>query len=128
MHGQVRREPWGCAAGEALAGNELLADHCRGIRPAPGYPSCPDHTEKRTIHRLLGAERLAHLRLTESGAMLPGSSVSGWDLALPEARCFGLGRVARDQVADYARRTGWSLAEAERWLAADLAYEPGAAP
>jgi 5-methyltetrahydrofolate--homocysteine methyltransferase len=128
LHELVRRELWGYAAGESLAGDDLLAERYRGIRPAPGYPACPDHTEKRTIFRLLGAERLAHLRLTENGAMLPAASVSGWYLAHPETRYFGVGRVGRDQVEDYARRKGWSLAEAERWLAPNLAYEPGAAP
>jgi len=125
LHERVRRELWGYAPDEALAGEDLIAERYRGIRPAPGYPACPDHTEKRTIFRLLDAERLAGIRLTESGAMLPAASVSGWYFAHPQAAYFGLGRVGRDQVEDYARRKGWSRAEAERWLAPNLAYEPG---
>jgi 5-methyltetrahydrofolate--homocysteine methyltransferase len=127
LHERVRREFWGYASDEALDSRDLIAERYRGIRPAPGYPACPDHTEKRTIFRLLEAERLAGMRLTESGAMLPAASVSGWYFAHPDAAYFGVGRVGRDQVEDYARRKGWSLAEAERWLAPNLAYEPGAA-
>jgi 5-methyltetrahydrofolate--homocysteine methyltransferase len=126
LHERVRREFWGYAPDEVLRNDDLIAERYRGIRPAPGYPACPDHTEKRTIFRLLDAERLAGIRLTESGAMLPAASVSGWYFAHPDAAYFGVGRVGRDQVEDYARRKGWSLAEAERWLAPNLGYEPGA--
>ena len=128
LHERVRRELWGYAPDEALSGDDLLAERYRGIRPAPGYPACPDHTEKRTLFRLLDAERLAGMRLTESGAMLPAASVSGWYFAHPDAAYFGVGHVGHDQVEDYARRKGWSLAEAERWLAPNLGYEPGVPP
>jgi 5-methyltetrahydrofolate--homocysteine methyltransferase len=124
LHERVRREFWGYAADEALGGADLLAERYVGIRPAPGYPSCPDHTEKRTLFQLLDAPRLAGIRLTESCAMQPAASVSGWYFAHPEARYFGLGRIGRDQVADYARRKGMTIAEVERWLAPNLAYEP----
>ena len=95
-----------------------------GIRPAPGYPACPDHTEKETLFRLLRAEERTGIRLTESMAMWPGASVSGWYLAHPESQYFVVGRLGRDQVADYAARKGWTLAEAERWLAPNLGYDP----
>jgi 5-methyltetrahydrofolate--homocysteine methyltransferase len=124
LHERVRREFWGYAADEALANADLLAERYAGIRPAPGYPSCPDHTEKRTLFRLLDAPRRAGIRLTESCAMQPAASVSGWYFAHPEARYFGLGRIGRDQVADYARRKGMAVTEVERWLAPNLAYEP----
>jgi 5-methyltetrahydrofolate--homocysteine methyltransferase len=125
LHRLVRTELWGYAADEALANEQLIAESYRGIRPAPGYPACPDHTEKRTLFRLLEAERAIGVRLTESCAMTPAASVSGWYLAHPEAAYFGVGRVARDQVEDYARRKGWTLAEAELWLAPSLGYVPG---
>jgi 5-methyltetrahydrofolate--homocysteine methyltransferase len=126
MHLRVRRELWGYAPTEPADNEALIREEYQGIRPAPGYPACPEHTEKRTIFRVLDAERAAGMRLTESCAMLPAASVSGWYFAHPEARYFGVGRIARDQVADYAKRKGWSLAEAERWLAPNLAYEPSA--
>jgi 5-methyltetrahydrofolate--homocysteine methyltransferase len=126
MHERVRRELWGYAPDEALDNPALIAERYRGIRPAPGYPACPEHTEKRTLFALLDAEAAAGMTLTESCAMLPAASVSGWYLAHPEARYFGLGRIGRDQVEDYARRKGMTVAEAERWLAPNLAYEPGA--
>ena len=119
----MRRELWGYAPDERLSNEELVAEAYRGIRPAPGYPACPDHTEKRTLFRLLDAERNAGMALTESCAMTPASSVSGLYFAHPEARYFGVGRIDRDQVEDYARRKGMDLAEAERWLAPNLAYE-----
>ena len=95
----------------------------RGIRPAPGYPACPDHTGKRTIFRLLDAERITGVSLTESCAMTPTASVAGWYFSHPDSYYFGVGRVARDQVVDYARRRGMDLSEAERWLSPNLAYE-----
>jgi 5-methyltetrahydrofolate--homocysteine methyltransferase len=120
MHELVRRELWGYAPDEALDNEALIAERYQGIRPAPGYPACPDHTEKATIFELLEAERRAGITLTESMAMLPGASVSGFYLWHPEARYFGLGRIDRDQLEEYAARKGWSLAEAERWLAPNL--------
>jgi 5-methyltetrahydrofolate--homocysteine methyltransferase len=125
-HERVRRELWGYAPDEALDNAALIAERYRGIRPAPGYPACPEHTEKRTLFALLDAEGAAGMTLTESCAMLPTASVSGWYLAHPEARYFGLGRIGRDQVEDYARRKGMTVAEAERWLAPNLAYDRGA--
>jgi 5-methyltetrahydrofolate--homocysteine methyltransferase len=124
LHERVRRELWAYAPAESLDNDALIAESYRGIRPAPGYPAQPDHTEKRTIFRLLDAPRHAGIRLTESMAMIPGASVSGLYFAHPEARYFGLGRIGRDQLADYARRKGWSLAEAEKWLALNVVDEP----
>jgi 5-methyltetrahydrofolate--homocysteine methyltransferase len=123
LHTRVRRELWGYAPNEQLDNDALIGEAYQGIRPAPGYPACPDHTEKRTIFRLLDAERQAGIRLTESMAMIPASSVSGLYFWHPEAHYFGLGRIGRDQLADYARRKSWSLAEAERWLALNLAED-----
>jgi 5-methyltetrahydrofolate--homocysteine methyltransferase len=123
LHQEVRRSWY--APEETLTAEERIAEQYRGIRPAPGYPACPDHTEKRTLFELLGAER-AGLRLTESCAMVPAASVSGYYFAHPEARYFAVGKIGRDQVADYAERKGISLSEAERWLAPTLAYEPEA--
>jgi 5-methyltetrahydrofolate--homocysteine methyltransferase len=124
MHERVRREFWGYAPGEDLANEALIAETYRGIRPAPGYPACPDHTEKSTLFSLLRATEQAGVSLTESFAMLPAASVSGWYFAHPEARYFGLGRIERDQVEDYARRKGMTVDEVERWLAPSLAYDP----
>ncbi|MSP17517.1 MAG: methionine synthase [Myxococcales bacterium] len=121
LHQRVRRE-WGTEAGVPLAQSELVAERYRGIRPAYGYPACPDHTEKRRLFDLLGAEE-AGLSLTESFAMFPAASVSGLYFHHPEARYFNLGRVARDQVADYARRKAMTVGELERWLAPNLAYD-----
>jgi 5-methyltetrahydrofolate--homocysteine methyltransferase len=115
------------ARDEKLTTEQLIAEQYRGIRPAPGYPACPDHTEKRTLFELLGAER-AGIRLTESYAMMPAASVSGYYFAHPEARYFSVGKIGRDQVSDYARRKGMTLAEAERWLSPSLAYEPQSEP
>jgi 5-methyltetrahydrofolate--homocysteine methyltransferase len=121
LHERVRRELWGYAAGEALDNEALIAESYQGIRPAPGYPASPDHTEKATLFELLEAEERAGLELTESMAMLPAAAVSGLYFWRPEARYFGVGRIDRDQLADYAARKGWTLAEAERWLAPNLA-------
>ncbi|MEX2546644.1 MAG: vitamin B12 dependent-methionine synthase activation domain-containing protein, partial [Chloroflexota bacterium] len=123
LHAKVRRELWGYAPDEGLDNAALIAETYQGIRPAPGYPACPDHTEKRTIFRLLDAERNAGIRLTESMAMIPGASVSGLYFWHPEARYFGLGRIGRDQLVDYAKRKRWSIAEAERWLAMNVVEE-----
>ncbi|MGY1608134.1 MULTISPECIES: methionine synthase [unclassified Geodermatophilus] len=122
LHERVRREFWGYAADERLDNDALIAERYRGIRPAPGYPACPEHTEKQTIWELLDVEAAIGLRLTESMAMWPGAAVSGLYFSHPEARYFNLGRIGRDQVEDYARRKGWTLAEAERWLAPNLGY------
>ncbi len=123
MHAKVRRELWGYAPDEALTNQQLIEEKYRGIRPAPGYPAQPDHTEKRTIFNLLGAENIG-VALTESMAMTPPSSVSGLYFAHPDAAYFGVGKIGRDQVEDYAKRKGWELREAERWLAPILAYDP----
>jgi 5-methyltetrahydrofolate--homocysteine methyltransferase len=119
----VRREFWGYAGDEKLTSEQLIAEAYRGIRPAPGYPACPDHTAKAGLFRLLEAERNAGMRLTESFAMLPASSVAGFYLSHPQASYFAVGKIGRDQVEDYARRSGQTLAEAEKWLAPNLAYE-----
>jgi 5-methyltetrahydrofolate--homocysteine methyltransferase len=124
MHERVRRELWAYAKGEKLTNEELIAEQYRGIRPAPGYPAQPDHTEKATIFRLLDAENQAGIQLTESFAMWPGAAVSGLYFAHPESHYFGVGKVERDQVEDYARRKGWTLDEAERWLGPVLNYDP----
>jgi 5-methyltetrahydrofolate--homocysteine methyltransferase len=124
MHERVRRELWGYAADENLSNEELIAEEYQGIRPAPGYPACPDHTEKALLWKLLDAEDHSAVQLTESFAMHPAASVSGFYYAHPDARYFGTGRIGRDQVEDYARRKGMSVAETERWLAPVLGYEP----
>jgi 5-methyltetrahydrofolate--homocysteine methyltransferase len=130
MHQRVRREFWGYAPDEQLAGDALIAESYRGIRPAPGYPACPDHTEKALLWRLLEPERRAGIRLTESFAMFPTAAVSGFYFSHPQARYFGVGKIDRDQVESYAERKGLARADAERWLAPVLGYdpdEPGAA-
>jgi 5-methyltetrahydrofolate--homocysteine methyltransferase len=124
LHERVRSEFWGYAADENLTNDELIAEAYRGIRPAPGYPACPDHTEKRTLFDLLNAEDTVGIHLTESFAMVPAASVSGFYFSHPDSRYFGLGRIHRDQVEDYARRKGMSLKETERWLGPNLAYDP----
>jgi 5-methyltetrahydrofolate--homocysteine methyltransferase len=124
MHERVRQTLWGYAPDESLTNEELIRENYRGIRPAPGYPACPDHTEKRTLFDLLDGERHTGVSLTESFAMWPASSVSGWYFAHPGAHYFGVGRIGSDQVKDYAQRKGLSRAEAERWLAPALAYRP----
>ncbi|MEP9398884.1 methionine synthase [Mesorhizobium sp. KR2-14] len=124
MHERVRREFWGYAPQENLSGDELIGETYRGIRPAPGYPAQPDHTEKVTLFRLLDAQKRVGVSLTESYAMWPGSSVSGLYLAHPESYYFGVAKVERDQVEDYARRKGMAVAEVERWLGPILNYVP----
>ncbi|TVR81983.1 MAG: hypothetical protein EA405_07470, partial [Rhodospirillales bacterium] len=124
LHERVRREFWGYAPDEHLSNADLIAEKYRGIRPAPGYPACPDHTEKQTLFDLLQAEANTGIALTDSFAMMPSAAVSGLYFSHPEARYFGLGRIHRDQVVDYAKRKGVSLEEMERWLAPNLAYDP----
>ncbi|WP_135211108.1 methionine synthase [Vitreimonas flagellata] len=124
MHAKVRKELWGYASNEALGYDDLIAEKYKGIRPAPGYPAQPDHTEKRTIFDLLEVPQRAGIDLTESMAMTPPSSVSGLYFAHPQAEYFGVGKIDRDQVADYAQRKGWDLALAERWLSPILSYDP----
>jgi 5-methyltetrahydrofolate--homocysteine methyltransferase len=128
LHELVRREYWGYAPEERLANAALVAEAYRGIRPAPGYPACPDHTAKGPLFRLLDAERNADMRLTESYAMWPAAAVSGFYLSHPESTYFAVGKVGRDQLEDYARRSGMSVAEAEKWLAPYLAYEVETVP
>jgi 5-methyltetrahydrofolate--homocysteine methyltransferase len=123
LHQRVRKEFWGYASDETLVGSEMIAEKYRGIRPAPGYPAQPDHTEKGTLFGLLAGERIG-VKLTESFAMWPGASVCGLYFSHPESRYFGVGKIERDQVADYAQRKGWTLAEAQRWLAPILNYDP----
>ncbi|HEY0443296.1 MAG TPA: vitamin B12 dependent-methionine synthase activation domain-containing protein, partial [Candidatus Limnocylindrales bacterium] len=123
LHERVRREFWGYAAGEALDNDALIHEKYQGIRPAPGYPACPDHTEKGTLLTLLESEERAGVRLTESFAMFPGAAVSGFYFWHPDAHYFGLGRIGRDQLEDYAARKGMSVDEAARWLGSNLADE-----
>jgi 5-methyltetrahydrofolate--homocysteine methyltransferase len=125
LHQRVRMELWGYAPDETLSKAELIAEKYRGIRPAPGYPAQPDHTEKATVFRLLEGERIG-VSLTESFAMWPGASVCGLYFSHPESHYFGVGKIERDQVEDYARRKGWTVEEAERWLAPILNYTPKA--
>ncbi len=124
VHRKVRTELWGYALDESLSPQELILESYRGIRPAPGYPACPDHTEKSKLFALLDAGRNAGMQLTESFAMLPTAAVSGYYFSHPGSKYFVLGRISREQVADYATRKGWSLTEAERWLAPNLDYDP----
>jgi 5-methyltetrahydrofolate--homocysteine methyltransferase len=124
MHQRVRTEHWGYAAAEDLDNDALIAERYTGIRPAPGYPACPEHTEKRTLWQLLDVRENTGIELTESMAMWPGAAVSGWYFSHPQSQYFVVGRLGRDQVEDYAARKGWTLAEAERWLSANLAYDP----
>ena len=123
FHERVRREQWGYAARERLTNEQLIDEEYQGIRPAPGYPACPDHTEKAKLWQLLDVERRTGIRLTESYAMYPTAAVSGWYFSHPEARYFAIGKIDRDQVADYAHRKALTVAEVERWLAPNLGYE-----
>lgn len=123
MHEIVRKDLWGYAADETCSNEELIKESYQGIRPAPGYPACPDHTEKGTLFRLLNAEQATGVRLTESYAMTPAASVSGWYFSHPKAKYFGLGKIDRDQVADIAARKGLSMEEMERWVAPHLSYD-----
>jgi 5-methyltetrahydrofolate--homocysteine methyltransferase len=124
LHALVRRELWGYAPAERLSNEDLIAERYQGIRPAVGYPASPDHTEKDSLWELLQVQRRTGIWLTESKAMVPTASVSGLYLSHPAARYFAVGKVNRDQIADYARRKHMPLAEMEQWLAPNLAYEP----
>jgi 5-methyltetrahydrofolate--homocysteine methyltransferase len=124
LHERVRTELWGYAPDESLDNQELLKEQYDGIRPAPGYPACPEHTEKAVLWDLLDVEKHTGITLTESMAMWPGASVSGFYFSHPQSQYFVVGRILKDQVEDYAARKGMSLAEAERWLSPNLGYEP----
>ncbi|WP_409437333.1 methionine synthase [Mycobacterium sp. SMC-14] len=124
MHQRVRKEFWGFQPDEQLDNEALIAEKYQGIRPAPGYPACPEHTEKATIWKLMDVHERTRIELTESMAMWPGAAVSGLYFSHPQSQYFVIGRLAQDQVADYAKRKGWTLVEAERWLASNLGYNP----
>ncbi|MGB3894022.1 MAG: methionine synthase [Mycolicibacter sinensis] len=124
MHQRVRKEFWGFQPDEALDNEALIAEKYQGIRPAPGYPACPEHTEKATIWKLMDVHERTRIELTDSMAMWPGAAVSGLYFSHPQSQYFVIGRLAQDQVADYAKRKGWTLTEAERWLGANLGYNP----
>ena len=124
LHQRVRTELWGYDDDSGLDNEDLIAEKYTGIRPAPGYPACPEHTEKSTLWELLDVEQNAGIELTESMAMWPGASVSGWYFSHPQSQYFVVGRLGRDQVASYAERKGWTLEEAERWLSSNLGYDP----
>ena len=123
MHWRIRREFWGFVKDENLSNEQLVAEEYRGIRPAPGYPACPDHTEKGPLFEMLKAPENAGIIVTESFAMVPTAAVSGFYFSHPEARYFAVGKIGKDQVEDYARRKVWTLEETETWLAPVLAYE-----
>jgi 5-methyltetrahydrofolate--homocysteine methyltransferase len=124
LHQRVRRQYWGYAADEQLSNQDLIAEKYTGIRPALGYPACPDHTEKDLLWELLQAQEKTGIWLTESKAMVPTAAVSGLYFAHPQARYFSVGKIDRDQVMDYAERKGMPLAALERWLAPVLGYDP----
>src|SRR5690606_24763560 len=124
LHLQVRLDYRGYAAEESLDNDALIAEKYVGVRPAPGYPSCPDHTEKKTLWELLDVEAEAGIELTESMAMWPGAAVSGWYFAHPESSYFVVGRLGSDQVDEYTERKGWDLRTTERWLSSNLGYDP----
>ena len=124
LHEQVRKEYWGYAADENLSNDELIRENYQGIRPAPGYPACPEHTEKKKIWQLLDTEKRIGMQLTSSYAMWPGAAVSGWYFSHPEAKYYAVASIQKDQVEDYAKRTNMTLEEAERWLSPNLGYEP----
>jgi 5-methyltetrahydrofolate--homocysteine methyltransferase len=122
MHEKLRRDHWGYAPDEDLQNTDLVKEKYRGIRPAPGYPSCPDHNQKAALWKLLDVERNTGIKLTESFAMLPAASVSGFYYAHPLSRYFSVGKIYHDQVEDYSSRTGMDVKSVERWLAANLGY------
>ena len=124
MHQRVRTDFWGYDINEKLNNNQLINEDYIGIRPAPGYPACPDHTQKETLFKLLDINNNLKVKLTESFAMSPSSSVSGLYFSNPKASYFGVGKINKDQVIDYASRRGISVEEAEKWLAPNLSYSP----
>ncbi len=123
LHEKVRKEYWGYVKEEHLTNEQLIQEAYQGIRPAPGYPACPDHTEKYKLFGLLDATRHTGIILTESLAMYPAASVCGWYFANPESKYFGVGKIEKDQVEDYTRRKGMQLEEVERWLRPVLEYD-----
>jgi 5-methyltetrahydrofolate--homocysteine methyltransferase len=123
LHAIVRKETWGYDAAETLSNEELIREKYRGIRPAPGYPACPDHTEKPELFKLLNAGSITGMTLTESLAMMPAASVSGFYFAHPQSKYFGLGKIEKDQVEDYATRKGMEVREVERWMSPNLNYD-----
>ena len=127
MHERVRKEFWRYAPDESLNDQDFIKERYQGIRPAPGYPACPDHTEKAALWELLDAERQTGVSITESMAMWPAASVSGFYFAHPASHYFGVGNLGRDQIEDYAQRKAMSVRDVERWLGPNLAYEPGTA-
>jgi 5-methyltetrahydrofolate--homocysteine methyltransferase len=122
LHEHIRKDFWGYSPEENLSVNDLIRENYQGIRPAPGYPACPDHTEKKFLFELLNKHFDTSIELTESMAMWPASSVSGWFFAHPESKYFGLGKVQKDQIEDYARRKKMDIQEIERWLGPVLGY------
>jgi 5-methyltetrahydrofolate--homocysteine methyltransferase len=124
LHLRVRKEYWGYANEEALTNDDLIGEKYQGIRPAPGYPACPEHSEKAPLFEVLDATNQIGVKLTENFAMWPGAAVSGFYLSHPDSQYFAVAKIERDQVEDYARRKGWDLKTAERWLAPNLAYQP----
>ena len=127
LHHRVRTEYWGYAVNESLNNEALIAEKYQGIRPAPGYPACPDHTEKPLLWKLLDVEKTTGITLTESYAMYPTAAVSGFYYSHPEARYFGVGMINKDQVTDYAHRKGVEIHQMERWLSPNLGYDPESA-
>ncbi len=123
LHELVRKEYWGYAANETLSNDDIIRENYQGIRPAPGYPACPDHTEKRKLFNLLQAEKEAGITLTENYAMYPTAAVSGFYFAHPDSAYFAVGKISKDQVEDYASRKGESIDYVEKWLAPNLAYD-----
>jgi 5-methyltetrahydrofolate--homocysteine methyltransferase len=124
LHERVRKQFWGYASDEIISNDERIAEKYQGIRPAPGYPACPDHTEKELLWQLLDAEANTNITLTESYAMVPTAAVSGWYFSHPDSQYFGVAKIAEDQVEDYAQRKGMEMKTMERWLAPNLGYEP----
>ena len=127
IHERMRKEFWAYAEAEDLNNDDRIAENYAGIRPAPGYPACPDHTEKEKLWKLLDVEKEIGLKLTESFAMFPTAAVSGFYFSHPESRYFSVGKISRDQLESFAERKGISVSEAERWLAPNLGYDPAAA-
>jgi len=124
MHELTRKVFWGYAADEDFSNEEVIKENYQGIRPAPGYPACPEHTEKGTLWELLQPTERIGLQITESFAMWPAAAVSGWYFSHPQSRYFGTGKIQRDQVEDYAKRKSWTIDEAEKWLGPVLGYDP----